>query len=169
MEHKDPPDWVEVRRVCESGESTVREICSRFAVSRGALYHRAKREAWFRRGGRAGKSKFGGGRSSDQDYSFAGMIKAVTGRVGKQMDSEDGGDGADLERQLRIVKSLVSTAKLVEQMDDSAVEEEVEAGLGKKRSSKDGRGRGEVDNKDADAIRRELARRLKEMGESGED
>lgn len=159
MSRKEVANWAAIRRAYEERGISVKSICSRFGVTSSKLYARAREERWEMR------SQTGVRPSTlvDTEQGFSQMLEKATGRVRRHLDQEAGESVADLEREVRIVKSLVSTAKLVNQMED----EEGDGGDASSGCKDDNCGEGEVrgtGDGDADAIRRELARRIHKLG-----
>lgn len=167
MEHKQATDWPKIRRAYEAGETSVRALCQKFGVGTGALYRRVKKEGWEPRRPK-GPSPCHLSASGETLLDFGGMIERARMLIGRSIEAGGISSVSELERQVRIVKSLVATAKMVEQMDQAGSTDKTD----KENSAVDIPGRDPVRGKlddDADAIRRDLARRLEELLESGDD
>lgn len=175
MQDVDEPDWEAIRRAYEVGTSSVADICLLFGVGRSALYGRAKRERWTARRATKGMKKkvcaeisSSTFKASEGEADLATILRDAQTLIQRQLAAGDGDSVADLERQVRMVKSLVSTAKMVEQME----KQPSETGKGQERKkplNSDNNGLGVKNDDEADALRRELARRIEALGKNEGD
>jgi len=154
--------WAAIAAAYAAGDLTVAQICTRYGISKNALYARARKQGWPKR--RAGpQSRQRRGKSPPARQSARQALIARLYRALEQKMSEletRVGDGAqtvaDHERETRTLNTMVRLFERLGALEEKAKADDVAS-------------RDDVDiSADARSLRKDLARRLERLqGEHG--
>lgn len=164
------PDWAAIADAYARGPLTVAQICTKFGISRTALYRQARQLGWPRRRKtlreRAG-SAHAVVRTEKRRKSALGGRDQIIGRLYEALErkmteletriEEGRRSAAECERDARTLNTLVRLFERLSDMED------------KSRSKTDAptQASGETIDQDAVRLRKELARRLDRLRSEG--
>ena len=151
--------WAAVAADYAAGDLTVAQLCTRYGITRKALYARAKKQGWpLRRPGRQTRAHHAKPAYPARKALIARLYEALEQKMSEfEARRPDGAQtAADHERDTRTLNTMV---RLFERL--GALEEKAKAGETASRTD------GDV-NADARSLREDLARRLERLrGEHG--
>ncbi len=106
---EDPPpkrrDWPNIRQAYESGEGTIARICEQFAVTKGALEYRARRDRWIGRQARDANAR---------SLLLGRMFKVLDGQV-QHLESAD--MTSNVEKQTVLLGTMAKTLEKLIELD----------------------------------------------------
>jgi hypothetical protein len=116
---EDTRDWVAVRRAYEQSDETIKQICKRFGVTKGALENRYRRDHWVSRQANA---------ASRRRSTLARLFAVLEGQVTKLANASGETLGDKEAKQL---------TELIKNLDKMSSMENPEASKGGPATKKD--------------------------------
>ncbi|MEG6510102.1 hypothetical protein V6C03_14120 [Methyloligella sp. 2.7D] len=158
----DAPDWDAIERAYEGSAEKLTDIAARFGISRQAIQGRARRKAWRRAPGIDPKSLARAEEASGAQrrrivarlfQALDEKMSEIETRIARSKAEAAPQSAADSERDARALSALASLYSKLVELDEAAKP--------KGRGARGGAAQDDEAGRDADALREDLARRLR--------